>query len=702
MAIATLMRVVDPRRQAHRLRRWLVLTVPGAIASVLLLAGVLLYLQAAAERRAIEERAQDAASAMAFAIEREIAASLALLRGLASSPALRAGNLRAYYDQLIATEVPDGTWLVLSDADRHVLNTSRKYGEPLPTIPSYGPEAAAAVERIHRLGWSVSGRVYGLVSNMYVVLVNLSVPQPDVDTKYILSLRLSEKRVETLLAEPVFGARWTGCIVDRHGRLLRATPPNTGWNAPLERHWLADVLPLNVSGLIETLNPANTPVRVAYAKAPNVAWTAAVEVPLEVINAPVVRMARNLAMGGGLLLALGTIAGGLLARSWQRPIDELSAAAAHGESKRREAEAQTEHTRGLLRASSNALPARLAVLDARGNVVFTNEAWRHFARSRLVSGDDYANYLKVCEAPVLRDALRRLMKGKRRRADATYRIEGPPDDRWYQAHLARFEHQDKTWFVIAHEDITEVKAAKQAVHHLTDRLASLQEEERQRIARELHDSTAQHLVSIGLSMMRLRSSASPAAREAICRDINACLQEAQKELRLFTYLLYPPSLESEGLKAIAERFVDGFGTRAGLKIRCKIEHDADRASLEVQRALFRVLQEALTNVHRHAGATRVLVLLQASRQELRLFVKDNGKGFGNAGAARKGHDVSLGLGIPSMRARLRQLGGTLTVTSARRGTVVRAFVCLRPQHERRHERSDKQVPSKDRGIKPES
>jgi signal transduction histidine kinase len=681
MAIAALMRGVDPRRQVHRLRRWLTLAIPGAIASVLLLASVMLYLQAAAERSAIEERADVAASAIAHAIEREVAASVALLRGLASSPALKADDLKAFHDQLMATVVPDGTWLVLHDEERQLLNTRRKYGEPLPTIADAGPEAVEGAERVHRRGWSVSSRLHGPVSQMYVVIVSISISRPD-DSKYLLTIRLPENRVRMLLAEPALAAGWTALILDRHGRMLVATQPASDWNLPPVPHWLGDVMPPNPSGVVAAINPAAVPVQVAYARASSAEWTAAIEVPRAMINAPVDRMARNLVFGGGLMLALGTIAGGLLARRWQRPIDELSAAAAHGESKRREAEAQVEQTRGLLRASSNALPARLAILDARANVVFANEAWLNFHRSRLANDGDSANYLRTCESPVLRDALRRLLKGKRHVVNVTYRVKDASEDSWYQAHLARFEHQGNTWFVVAHEDITEVKAARQTVHHLTDRLASLQEEERKRIASELHDSTSQHLVSIGLSMMCLRSAASPAAREAIHRDINASLQEAQKELRLFTYLLYPPNLGSEGLKATAERFVDGFGARAGLKIRCKVDQGVNRASFDVQRAIFRVLQEALTNVHRHAAASRVLVVLQATRQELRLFVKDNGKGLGNVDAAGKRYDIPLGVGIPGMRARVRQLGGSLTVTSARRGTVVRAFVpLLRQPHQ---------------------
>src|SRR5262245_16280859 len=342
-------------------------------------------------------------------------------------------------------------------------------------------------------------------------------------------------------------------------------------------------------------------------------------------------------------------------------------------------EAQVERTRHLLQASIDALPTRLAILDGRGNVVFSNEAWCNFARSRPDrNGSHSANYLKVCESPVLRDTLRRLMKGKRRAASVTYRVEGSPEHSWYEARLARFEHQDDPWYVVAHEDHPELKPARQTVHDRTDRLVSLQEEERQRIAGELHDSISQHVVGIGLNLMRLRSVLSgSAAAEEICRDINTCLQEAAKELRLFTYLLFPPSIGNEGLKAAAERFVDGFATRTGLKMRCKICRGADQAPFDVQCAIFRLLKEALTNVHRHAAASRVLVLLCTTEQELRLIVKDNGKGLGTGGAAVTGRNVPLGIGIPGMRARVRQHGGILTVTGGRRGTVVRASVPLR-------------------------
>src|SRR5262245_16743269 len=120
MATAALERGADPRRDVHRLRRWLALVVPGAITSLLLLTGFIVFLQAAAERRTIEERAQAAVRGTAYVVQRRVEASLALLRGRARSPALHAGDLKAIYDQVVATDVPEGTWLVFADADRQV------------------------------------------------------------------------------------------------------------------------------------------------------------------------------------------------------------------------------------------------------------------------------------------------------------------------------------------------------------------------------------------------------------------------------------------------------------------------------------------------------------------------------------------------------------------------------------------------------
>jgi PAS domain S-box-containing protein len=159
----------------------------------------------------------------------------------------------------------------------------------------------------------------------------------------------------------------------------------------------------------------------------------------------------------------------------------------------------------------------------------------------------------------------------------------------------------------------DISMRKKAEH---ERALALQDEERRRIAQELHDSTAQHLVAIGLNLMRIRADAAGGAKSLdILDEIDGSLAEASKELRAFTYLLHPPELQREGLSATLGRYIEGFGTRTGLKITFKSCDRVDQLSLQRQQTLLRIVQEALTNVYRHASATRVSGRFQMCGQE---------------------------------------------------------------------------------------
>jgi signal transduction histidine kinase len=204
-----------------------------------------------------------------------------------------------------------------------------------------------------------------------------------------------------------------------------------------------------------------------------------------------------------------------------------------------------------------------------------------------------------------------------------------------------------------------------------ERLVALQEEERRRIAAELHDSTGQHLVAGGLFLVQLRSLVGDVAGSADVMDqIQTTLREAQKEIRIFTYLLYPPDLRRVGLKETVERFVEGFARRTGIRLRIEVAGSADGAPYELQRSILRIVQEALSNVHRHAQATSVAVTLTAKPDRIQLRVADNGRGFAKA----NGGPVNSGVGLPGMEARIRQFGGDLKVYSGKRGTLVVATV----------------------------
>jgi two-component system, NarL family, sensor kinase len=220
------------------------------------------------------------------------------------------------------------------------------------------------------------------------------------------------------------------------------------------------------------------------------------------------------------------------------------------------------------------------------------------------------------------------------------------------------------------EELTAVDAVdktvkRQAAPELERRLSSLQEQVQQQIASDLHDSTCQHLIAASLNVMRLRRAVSDNGNaEKLIDDIDASIDQAQREIRSFTYLMHPQNLLTDGLKITIEQFVNGFSARTSLKTSLEIAPEVDKLSYEQQRAVLRVIQEALMNVFRHAQATRVNVTMEAMDTHFKLQVADNGRGM-SINQARSGPKaISFGVGIPAMKARLRQLGGTLEIHSS--------------------------------------
>ncbi len=219
--------------------------------------------------------------------------------------------------------------------------------------------------------------------------------------------------------------------------------------------------------------------------------------------------------------------------------------------------------------------------------------------------------------------------------------------------------------------------ADKAGAFLNASLASIQEDIQQRIASELHDSTCQHLIAASLSLMRIRSHLSASAEaERLCNEIDESLDKALKEIRAFTYLLHPQDLTVDGLKATIEDYARSFAARTSLHVSTSISVVADQLPFEHQRLLLRVTQEALTNVFRHAKATEVKIVIEATDTDLRLTISDNGCGLDATRRNRGATAISMGVGIPAMRARLDQLGGTLEIysnpTMQNSGTIISA------------------------------
>ena len=226
-------------------------------------------------------------------------------------------------------------------------------------------------------------------------------------------------------------------------------------------------------------------------------------------------------------------------------------------------------------------------------------------------------------------------------------------------------------------DITERKRAEEALHALSARLLAAQDEERRRVARGLHDTTAQQLAALLMALHALDELAgaghSP-ERELLAESL-ALAQQCSDGVRTLAYLLHPPVLDEMGLAGAVRDFADGLARRSRLRVDLELAPDLPQLPRAHELALFRMLQESLANVTRHSGSKTASVRLVREADRVLLEIKDTGRGIPPETLAASGR---AGVGIAGMRERARQLGGSLELESTPRGTTVRATVPFPP------------------------
>jgi PAS domain S-box-containing protein len=220
--------------------------------------------------------------------------------------------------------------------------------------------------------------------------------------------------------------------------------------------------------------------------------------------------------------------------------------------------------------------------------------------------------------------------------------------------------------------------SEKSLRQLSLHLLRTQDEERRRIGRDLHDSLGQYLAVLKMKLDSLVSSLGRQEDEA-AQDLHECIRLAEdsiKEVRTVSYLLYPPMLEEMGLESAIPWYLDGFSARSGIKTDFTIQPDFGRLPRDSELALFRVLQESLTNVHRHSGSQTAHVRLSVRAGMAALEIEDAGKGISPQLLEQSGPDWTgaPGVGMRGMNERMRQLGGRLELISTERGTTVSAII----------------------------
>lgn len=212
------------------------------------------------------------------------------------------------------------------------------------------------------------------------------------------------------------------------------------------------------------------------------------------------------------------------------------------------------------------------------------------------------------------------------------------------------------------ERTAELAQANEKLRELTASLMHLQDEERRRFARDLHDSVGQLLAVITMNLGSLESKNLSPDAGSVLRESQAMVEEISTQIRTISHLLHPPLLDEAGLQAALQIYVDGFSQRSKVAAKLEIPEDLRRLPRDLEISIFRIVQESLTNIHKHADAKSTVISISRSHGSISLKVSDDGKGLPA--------DCRYGVGLSGMEERVRQLHGTFRIGSDTGGTTV--------------------------------
>ncbi len=343
----------------------------------------------------------------------------------------------------------------------------------------------------------------------------------------------------------------------------------------------------------------------------------------------------------------------------------------------------TEHPYRVLVESIN---DGAATLDADGRVLYANSRFAQILNIPVgkLTGSSLQNNLSAGQS----DKLKKLIRQALHRSSTVELTFGATGGR---PKLVRFtlrplKDSDVHKVGVVATELTELveanealKSNEESLRQLSARLLQLQDEERRRIARDLHDVTGQKLAVLSMALSGLLNRANGNLDADSQRSLTESLawsKEVAAEIRTLSYLLHPPLLDELGLSSAVKWYLAGFTSRTGILMETEIPSDIQRLSPDAEVAIFRVLQESLTNVHRYAESPKAIVRMDVTGEEIKLEIQDFGKGVQSSKASSTNGSVArLGVGIQGMTERMRQLGGKLEITSSpNKGTLIAATI----------------------------
>ncbi len=337
---------------------------------------------------------------------------------------------------------------------------------------------------------------------------------------------------------------------------------------------------------------------------------------------------------------------------------------------------------GLLQRIIDGLPEQIAVLDADWNILLINRPWHRVAQQQgmaLGPGKNYRDYFESFAAvgdddgAALVAGLDDVSSGRRTVFHHTYAADGPNLGRDFRISVSTFECCGKRFATVTRHEVTELMAMR---HRQRELLHRYRYEERRRIGRELHDSTAQTLVALQLNLLLLKGLKSDPKSLAVFAEIDEAIRQMHHEIRAISHLFNPRELTKEGLGMAIEAMARGFSLRTGLRIHVDQDGSPNSRSESAELAFYRVSQEALANIHRHAHASEARIRLVSKPRTMHLVISDDGVGIPPNFEAL----IDRGTGVRGMRQRVLELGGRFSMVRRERGTVMAASVPLQHFH----------------------
>jgi two-component system sensor histidine kinase UhpB len=639
---------------------------------VLLFGGWVTYLSAQDERRQAQEAAAKTADRVADRVSADIATQLQVAQALAASTALDRPSLGAFYEEAQRVKAAHPLWQTVELADPsgvQVLNLLRPPDTPLG--PTADQESFAKVVLTKEPAVGGIGPV-GAISGRRLVALRVPVLRAG-ELRYVLSVALAPDGVGSILRSAGAPISWIGAVVDADGRIIART----------------------LAGEIEQGRPASLAVRQAIADAPagfyrgrtlegievdtvyrtlpgTAGWSVHFGMASAALNAPVQRSQYLLASGGlaSLLLAAGLAS--LTARDIaQRRRDEAArSAAALKLSEERRAVAleaaslgtwRWEVDRDLVLCCERSRELLGLPLPARGEF-----GWPSSKVMRSIHPHDRSALLRALRQGLADDEP----------LDVEFRaVRRDGTARWLRA-TGRTQDRAGTRARLIHGVLADIEPRKRAEAErleLLRRLGQAQEDERRRIARELHDQVGQTVTGLSLGLKGLEQLLADgrdfAAARASVHWLQSLTTEIGRDIHRAASDLRPTALDDLGLDEALLAYASEWGARNGVAVDVQMVGADTRLPAEIETTAYRIIQEALTNVLKHAAASNVSVLLARKPGQLRIIVEDDGVGFDpetvqGGPAPDEAGRIRARLGLSGIRERLALVGGTMTLESA--------------------------------------